>query len=73
MVTKNYDSPKHAIPERHSAAVLYTERCAATMLMTYRKLALKWHPDKHTEEKDKDVFFDDAFAFPSDSFIFKRK
>ncbi|EPB75715.1 DnaJ domain protein [Ancylostoma ceylanicum] len=136
MVTKNYDSPKHAIPERHRAAVLYTERCAATMLVTYRKLALKWHPDKHTEEKDKviaekqfkkiaqayeilsdakkrqefdrsenlstfrsrrgrmhddfrspfdifreffgnrdpfqDVFFDDAFAFPSDSFIFKK-
>uniref|UniRef100_A0A0K0DA22 J domain-containing protein n=1 Tax=Angiostrongylus cantonensis TaxID=6313 RepID=A0A0K0DA22_ANGCA len=106
-----------------------------TIKRAYRKLALKWHPDKHTEAKDKllaekqfkkiaqayeilsdakkreefdrsenistfrsrrgrkgdefrspfdifreffgdrdpfhDIFFDDAFTFPSDSFIFK--
>ncbi|KAE9421118.1 hypothetical protein Angca_005726, partial [Angiostrongylus cantonensis] len=108
-----------------------------TIKRAYRKLALKWHPDKHTEAKDKllaekqfkkiaqayeilsdakkreefdrsenistfrsrrgrkgdefrspfdifreffgdrdpfhDIFFDDAFTFPSDSFIFKRR
>ena len=32
-----------------------TDQLGSKQSFRYRKLALKWHPDKHQEEKDKEV------------------